>query len=342
MKKNEYEVEREKIELKLSEIMRTIPKEYTQKNMKKAWLNLGLSLSIWTVGILITLLSLEFFIYGAFLGVIISGVGLTSIFILLHEAAHGAFADKKTNNIVGHFLSLITFYPYNGWMISHNKHHSYVDNLEKDPNWPVYTPEKFKEGSVFLRTWVRMTRSLLFPLESVRYMLKNSLIFGGEGVKEREVKAIWFSNILVLVFSILILPVIYYFFSIIGLITLWLIPLIIMHSLIALTTLLHHTSPEIKVFNSKNWSKEESNLLGTVHVNYPRWLEIIIHDFNIHIPHHVSTAIPSYHLKPAYNSLKEKYGDIMPEHNLTFSHIIQVLDNCKLYDMEEDRFVRFR
>jgi omega-6 fatty acid desaturase (delta-12 desaturase) len=310
--------------------------------MKKAWLNLAFSLSIWVLGLLITIFSIEYFIYGLVFGVIVSGLGLTSIFILLHEAAHGAFADKKTNNIVGHFLSLITFYPYNGWMISHNKHHSYVDNLEKDPNWPVYTTNKFEESNIIVKTWVRMTRGLLFPLESVRYMLKNSLIFGGENVKERELKSIWFSNILVLAFLSLSLPVIYYFFGIIGLFSLWFLPLVIMHTLIALTTLLHHTSPEIKVFNSDNWSKEESNLLGTVHVNYPRWLEIIIHDFNIHIPHHVSTAVPSYNLRNAYQSLKVKYGDIMPEHDLTLNHIVKVLDNCKLYDMDEDRFVKFR
>lgn len=39
-------------------------------------------------------------------------------------------------------------------------------------------------------------------------------------------------------------------------------------------------------------------------------IEILCHDINVHIPHHVSSKIPSYNLRAAHQSLKENWGKV--------------------------------
>ncbi|KAF3775110.1 fatty acid desaturase, partial [Nymphaea thermarum] len=41
---------------------------------------------------------------------------------------------------------------------------------------------------------------------------------------------------------------------------------------------------------------------------YPLGIEILCHDINVHIPHHISPRIPNYNLRAAHQSLKEKWG----------------------------------
>ncbi len=72
-------------------------------------------------------------------------------------------------------------------------------------------------------------------------------------------------------------------------------------------TIVHHTVPEIKFKPADQWKAGEAQLTGTVHCDYPRWVEVLCHDINVHIPHHISVAIPSYNLRKAHASLKENY-----------------------------------
>lgn len=43
--------------------------------------------------------------------------------------------------------------------------------------------------------------------------------------------------------------------------------------------------------------------------NFDR-IEILCHDINVHIPHHVSSKIPSYNLRAAHKSLEENWGKV--------------------------------
>lgn len=41
-------------------------------------------------------------------------------------------------------------------------------------------------------------------------------------------------------------------------------------------------------------------------------IEILCHDINVHIPHHISPRIPSYNLRAAHQSLQENWGKVQP------------------------------
>ena len=40
-------------------------------------------------------------------------------------------------------------------------------------------------------------------------------------------------------------------------------------------------------------------------------IEILCHDINVHVPHHISPRIPSYNLRAAYDSIKQNWGKVL-------------------------------
>ena len=58
------------------------------------------------------------------------GVG---IWILAHEAGHGAFSKHKSlNDFVGWVLHSVLLVPYFSWKYSHHRHHRFTGNFDKD------------------------------------------------------------------------------------------------------------------------------------------------------------------------------------------------------------------
>ncbi|KAG6739855.1 hypothetical protein POTOM_057470 [Populus tomentosa] len=92
-------------------------------------------------------------------------------------------------------------------------------------------------------------------------------------------------------------------------------------------TMVHHTAPHIPFKSSDEWNAAQAQLNGTIHCDYPCWIEILCHDINVHIPHHVSARIPHYNLRVAHKSLQENWGKI------TCMNLNLV---CHVYDKEEN------
>jgi len=61
------------------------------------------------------------------------GLVCTGIWILAHEAGHGAFSVHRTlNNIVGWVLHSSLMVPYFSWKFSHHRHHRFTGHMDKD------------------------------------------------------------------------------------------------------------------------------------------------------------------------------------------------------------------
>jgi omega-6 fatty acid desaturase (delta-12 desaturase) len=97
-------------------------------------------------------------------------------------------------------------------------------------------------------------------------------------------------------------------------------------------TIVHHTAPDISFKEPEEWNEVQAQLSGTVHCDYPRWIEFLCHDINVHVPHHLSTAIPWYNLRLAHSSLKENWQDHLYETKFSWSLMKRIADNCHLYD----------
>jgi acyl-lipid omega-6 desaturase (Delta-12 desaturase) len=72
-----------------------------------------------------------------------------------------------------------------------------------------------------------------------------------------------------------------------------------------------------------------------MHCDYPRWVEFLCHDINVHVPHHISTAIPSYRLRQAHAIVKENWGEYIKERKFTWEMMKDITDKCHLYEQNE-------
>uniref|UniRef100_A0A0D3H0Q6 Fatty acid desaturase domain-containing protein n=2 Tax=Oryza TaxID=4527 RepID=A0A0D3H0Q6_9ORYZ len=101
-------------------------------------------------------------------------------------------------------------------------------------------------------------------------------------------------------------------------------------------TMVHHTAPHIPFKTSEEWNAAQAQLNGTVHCDYPRWIEILCHDINVHVPHHISPRIPSYNLRAAYDSIKQNWGKYINEASWNWRLMKTILTKCHVYD--KDRY----
>jgi omega-6 fatty acid desaturase (delta-12 desaturase) len=52
----------------------------------------------------------------------------------------------------------------------------------------------------------------------------------------------------------------------------------------------------------------------------------------VHVPHHLSTAIPWYNLRLAHSSLKENWQPHLYETKFSWALMKRIADNCHLYN----------
>lgn len=80
----------------------------------------------------------------------VQGLVGTGLWILAHEAGHGAFSTSaKLNDLVGWAVHSILLVPYFSWKFSHQRHHMFTGHMEKDM---AFVPETRVDHFDRLRT----------------------------------------------------------------------------------------------------------------------------------------------------------------------------------------------
>jgi len=136
----------------------------------------------------------------------------------------------------------------------------------------------------------------------------------------------------VVVFAAIAFPLLVATTGIWGFVKFWLVPWMVYHFWMSTFTIVHHTAADVPFATATKWNEALAQLSGTIHCDYPRWVEILCHDINVHVPHHISTAIPSYNLRLAYSSIKENWEPhLHDECQFSWSLMKQITDQCQLY-----------
>jgi omega-6 fatty acid desaturase (delta-12 desaturase) len=76
------------------------------------------------------------------------GLNFTALWVLAHEAGHGAFSPSATvNELVGFIVHTALLVPYHSWRVSHATHHKYTNHLAMDTVFvPHAVPAPLKEA----------------------------------------------------------------------------------------------------------------------------------------------------------------------------------------------------
>ena len=150
-----------------------------------------------------------------------------------------------------------------------------------------------------------------------------------------------FSILMVVLFASLFFPALIYTTGPWGLVKYWLVPWLVAHGWFSLITLTHHTHPEIPYLDKRQWSPVTANLTATLYCRYPRWMEFLGHDINVHIPHHIAPGIPFYSLRRAHAALRESWPGLVREIPFSWRHLFVLLTTCQLYDDKTGFYLPF-
>lgn len=318
-------------ELKLKDIVKTLPPECFQKDVKKSLLTVLLSITAVIIGYL-GIIFLPW--YCLPVTWIFTGTALTGWFVIGHDCAHRSFAKRRwVNDLVGHFFMMPLIYPFHCWRILHDYHHLHTNKVEVDNAWDPWKPENFQDANLVVQLFYKAIRTRFWWVGSIFHW--SLLHFKLSNFAQRDHQKVKFSIALVVIFAAITFPTLIYTTGIWGFVKFWLMPWLVYHFWMSTFTIVHHTIPEIQFRPAAEWKAGEAQLKGTVHCDYPRWVEILCHDINVHIPHHLSVAIPSYNLRKAHASVQKNWGNEIHERRFSWQLMKQIGDTCHLYDPDQ-------
>jgi omega-6 fatty acid desaturase (delta-12 desaturase) len=112
--------------------------------------------------------------------------------------------------------------------------------------------------------------------------------------------------------------------------------------LIGFATFQHHTHPKVLWYaDADEWGFYQSQVQGTVHVVFPRWIEVLLHNIMEHTAHHVDTKVPLYNLTGAQRQLEDTFGDEVITEPFSLAGLRRTFASCCLYDFESHRWLDF-
>lgn len=314
-------------QLTLKQVIKTLPKSCFEKSPRKAWTSILITLLAIAAGYAAIAFSPWFLLPVAWF---FAGTALTGLFVIGHDCGHRSFSNRRwVNNWVGHIMMLPLIYPFHSWRLLHDIHHRHTNNLDIDNAWVPWTEAEFQAAHPVLKQLYKFMRGWFWWLASVAHWAV--LHFNLNNFEPRDRQKIKRSIAAVAIFSALFFPTLWVLIGPWGIVKFWLLPWLGYHFWMSTFTLVHHTVPEIQFRPDATWNEVEAQLSGTLHCDYPRWVEVLCHDINVHIPHHVSVGIPSYNLRQAHQILKQNWGPLMRETRFSLGLMNTIASRCHLY-----------
>lgn len=314
--------------LQLKDVVKTLPVACFKKHKGKAWGQVALSVGAAALGYVAIAHAPWFLLPFAW---VFTGTALTGWFIIAHDCGHRSFAQRRwVNDLVGHVMLLPLMYPFHSWRLLHNHHHRHTNKLEVDNAWEPWRVERYDASSPELQFFYRALRGRLWWVGSIAHWA--GMHFSPSKVAPRDRPKMAQSITITLAFGLLFFSTLLLTAGPWGVVSFWLMPWLVYHFWMSTFTIVHHTMPDIPFRPVDEWSAVESQLAGTVHCSYPRWVEILCHDINVHVPHHISVAIPSYNLRMAHASLAHHWGQYLSETQFSWELMRDVVETCHLYD----------
>ncbi|KZS96677.1 linoleoyl phosphatidylcholine delta-12 acetylenase [Sistotremastrum niveocremeum HHB9708] len=263
------------------------------------------------------------------------GLNFTGIWVIGHEAGHGAFSDSRlVCDIVGFITHTAMWTPFFSWRISHHRHHSnhasmekdevYVPKTRSDLNLPHEEPGKEIDyehylGDTPLYTLYMLVRQqvlafpayLLFNVSGQKNYPKwtnhfdpNSVIFNPS---QRNAVLASNAGIFAMIWGVTYASSVYGTSEVIKYYGL---PWLCVSHWFIMITYLHHTDPMLPHYRKKEWSFQRG-AAATVDRNFLGWQgRFFLHDVaHYHVIHHFFPQMPFYHGPEATQYLKEFIGE---------------------------------
>ncbi|KAE8126088.1 hypothetical protein FH972_020834 [Carpinus fangiana] len=132
--------------IKLEDIIDTLPKKVFEIDDMKAWRSVLISVTSYALGLLMISKVPWYLLPLAWAW---TGTAVTGFFVIGHDCAHKSFSrNKLVEDIVGTLAFLPLIYPYEPWRFKHDQHHAKTNMLCEDTAWHPVWKEEFDTSPV--------------------------------------------------------------------------------------------------------------------------------------------------------------------------------------------------
>lgn len=276
------------------------------------------------------------------LGALLAWVGIVRLFLIGHDACHGALTDSdRLNGWLGRLAFLPSLTPFSLWHVGHNVVHHGFNNLRgRDFVWEPMSPDEYQQLPGWRRALERLYRGsaagpgpyyfweiwwkrLYFPGLARLRTTRPEFIADCTAVTIAGVA--WVGGLVWAAVATGVSPWLTVGLGFVLPFALWIWTM-------GLVIYLHHTAPDVRWFDDRRvWLREAAQATATTHLRLPAFLEVLLHRIMDHPAHHLDGTIPCYHLKAAQQRLRE----LMPELTavrFSWRYYRDCLRTCQVYD----------
>ena len=117
------------------------------------------------------------------------------------------------------------------------------------------------------------------------------------------------------------------------------LPFYIWNTTMAFVAIHQHTHPQVRWYDDEaEWSAFAGQVQGTVHLIWPRWLELVNHNLFEHGAHAVAKQVPLHQPSATRSASETACPGAVVDQQGSFSNLQRVLKTCRLYDYRNHRW----
>lgn len=291
---------------------------------------------------------------------VMSGVLISILFTIGHDACHQSLTPKNgLNKFLGRLAFLPSLHSFTAWDYKHNSlHHSYTNLRGRDPVYAPFSKAEYDALPYWRRGLERFYRSPLGV--GMFYFVEawwKQIMFPShtDQVKMRTPKTFQMDRLLVFGFFlaqiVVLLSLDHQFHPasaaspvyVLSLIAVGIVlPQVVWNWLMGFATFQHHTHPGTRWYaDEQEWSFFKGHLQGTVHVKFPRFIEVMLHNIMDHTAHHVDPRIPLYKLTASQEGLEKAYTEDIIVQVWNLREFFNTMRRCRLYDYKNHHWLDF-
>lgn len=315
--------------------IRAISRSYAHADDRRAWMELGATVALYILALVIALASI------GTIWVMVPAIVLTAlmglrVYMIQHDCLHGSFFNaRRTNDLVGMFLSPISMTPYRATQRIHLAHHAHVSDLDHRETFEIYVMT-LKEWEV--SSWVRRLGYRIYRHPVTLLLVGPFILFA---VIRRAPAAGWKTGIgdLLLHNGLLAiyLGLIWGFAGWAG-IAVWAVALLIACFVGALISYVVHNFETIHWGVKPELDFTTAALEGSAVLDWGTLFDLATMNIAYHDLHHLNANIPGYKLKAAHRELED--NQLIQSTRIGFLAGLGCL-RWKLYDEERGRMITF-
>lgn len=259
------------------------------------------------------------------------------MFAVFHDCAHNIFFKRNIYNLLlGHFIGLFFYTPFEMWREGHIKHHTNSGNLDKrhdNPDIWTMTMKEYQNASPLMRFFYRVFRNPLFYLLVVPSTL--FLILFRIPNKKFTIRI----NLNIVILNLVIISI-----YVLATYTIGLKKFILLHMPLCISGFtigawmfyLQHQFEDSYFEHDGDFNFVKASLKGSSFYKFPKLLNWMTGNVAYHHVHHLNPAIPMYNLINAHNELSEKFEI----HSLKLMDAFKAF-KFKLWDEKKKKMVPF-